>query len=326
MSHGVPVKATIRRDIPSMNILLSFTDSYSLYAGVTFSSILKHCSVPVHFFLLSQDISQENKDRFLKVLADYPQASADFVKLDESQLNEVRAIYQKISKPLIHISTLYRLYAADILPESIDSVLYLDTDTLVRGDIAGLADLVFDEDIALYAVPDEFRMLDYHRIHRSQKSHVYFNAGVMLINLAYWRKHAVRQKCLEFLSENIDSCPFMDQDLLNAVCATKAGHLHQKYNFIAKHADLQSVIDNVPYDYFDAALEARENPIVVHYACQPRPWYKDQKAPYADEWMSYIDSSVWRDVFKPRYSQGSFLAYCWFWVKNIRKNLKKIHI
>lgn len=308
----------------AMNVFISFTDSYATYAGVTFYSLLKHSSIPLHFFLLSNDVSQENKARFFQILADYPQASAEFVKLEEEQLNEVRAIYQKVSKPLLHISVLYRLFAADIIPESVDSVLYLDTDTLVRGDIAGLEDIVIDKDIALYAAPDEFRMLDYHRIHRSPMSHVYFNSGVMLINLTYWRKNAVRQKCLKFLSENIDSCPFMDQDLLNAVCASKAGHLHQKYNFIAKHTDLQSIIDNVPYDYFDEALEARENPVIVHYACWPRPWFKDQKAPYADEWMSFIDASGWKEVFRPRYSQGSFLAYCWFWVKNLRKNLASL--
>ena len=304
-----------------MNVLLSFTDSYAPYAGVTFSSLLKHCSIPVHFFLLSQDISKENKERFMHILTDYPQASVDFVQLNEYQLNEVRAIYQEISRPSLHESVLYRLFAAEVIPESINSVLYLDTDILVKGDISDLADIVFNDDIALYAVPDGFRMLDYHRIHCSPMSHDYFNSGVMLINLSYWRKNAVRQASLVFLSDNKDLCPFMDQDLLNAVCATKVGHLQQKYNFIAKYTDLQIIKENVPYNYFDEALEARINPTIVHYAGGPRPWFKDDKAPYADEWMNYIYSSEWRDVFKPRYSQGSNFAYYCFWIKNLRKNL-----
>lgn len=304
-----------------LNVFLTFTDSYAPFAGVSILSLLRNCSIPVHFFLLCQDISKENKERITHILTDYPQASTDFVFLNEHQLNEVRDIYQGISRPIFHETVLYRLFAAEILPKSLDSVLYLDTDILVRGDISDLADIVFNDDIALYAVPDEFRMLDYHRIHCSPLSHDYFNDGVMLINLSYWRKNAVRQECLNFLSEDKDYYLFLDQDLLNMVCATKVGHLHQKYNFFAKHADLQIIKENVPYIHFDEALEARDNPIIVHFCGRPRPWFKDDKAPYADEWWNYLYESEWRDIFKPRYSQGSDLAYYWFWIKNLRKNL-----
>ena len=304
-----------------MNVFMSFSDAYAPYAGVSLISLLRNCSIPVHFYLLSQDISKENIERITHIFTDYPQASVDFVHLSAQQLNEVRSIYQDISKPVFHEIVLYRLFVADILPESLNSVLFLDTDILVRGDISDLADLFFNDDIALYAVPDEFRMLDYHRIHCSPLSHDYFNAGVMFINLSYWRKNSVRKNCFNYLSEDKDSFFFLDQDLLNLVCATKVGHLHQKYNFFAKHTDLQIVMENVPYNYFDEALEAKDNPIIVHFCGRPRPWFKDDKAPYADEWWNYLYDSEWRNTFKPRYSQGSDLAYYWFWIKNLRKNL-----
>lgn len=304
-----------------LNVFLTFTDSYAPFAGVSILSLLRNCSIPVHFFLLCQDISKENKERITHILTDYPQASMDFVHMNAQQLNEVRAIYQEITRPLYHESILYRLFAAEILPKSLDSVLYLDTDILVRGDISDLADIVFNDDIALYAVPDEFRMLDYHRIHCSPLSHDYFNSGVMLINLSYWRKHSVGQRGIEYLTFHKESMCLPDQDALNAVCATKVGHLHHKYNFFARHSDLQNIKENVFYNYFDEVMEARSNPIIVHYTFRPRPWFKDDKAPYADEWWNYLYESEWRDIFKPRYSQGSDLAYYWFWIKNLRKNL-----
>ena len=41
----------------------------------------------------------------------------------------------------------------------------------------------------------------------------YFNAGVVMINLDYWRKHNTGKDCLDFLAQHYDRILNNDQDV-----------------------------------------------------------------------------------------------------------------
>ena len=43
----------------------------------------------------------------------------------------------------------------------------------------------------------------------------YFNSGVLLINLDYWRKNSLSTIILEYINENVEKLKFHDQDALN---------------------------------------------------------------------------------------------------------------
>ena len=44
----------------------------------------------------------------------------------------------------------------------------------------------------------------------------YFNSGVMLINLDYWRANNVKEKVIDFISRKPEVIRFADQDGLNS--------------------------------------------------------------------------------------------------------------
>lgn len=52
-------------------------------------------------------------------------------------------------------------------------------------------------------------------------SYRYINAGVLLINLDYWRKYNIEEKCRQYYAKNIDRMLYNDQDLLNALLYDK---------------------------------------------------------------------------------------------------------
>lgn len=310
-----------------LNIFIPFSDSWAPYAGVAISSILDNASsaCTLHFYILCQDITDVNKERFKQVFANYGRSDDfDFLFLKESDVRLVHTICGDICLSR-HYSEAgyYRLFVADLLPADQDWALYLDSDILVKGDISTIMQTNLSQDYAMYAMPDLFRLFSYNQLRIFPGEHSYVNTGVMLVNLNYWRKNHVREKCLEYMKQNENSV-FFDQDALNACLVNNIGLLHPKYNYFSIYYDANTISNSVPFWLHDQIYEAQKNPVIIHYAYFPRPWFKDDGAAFTDEWWSYLSSSPWKGMVKMCYREGGLIRHYWFWVKNLRKNLAKL--
>lgn len=58
----------------------------------------------------------------------------------------------------------------------------------------------------------------------------YFNAGVLLVNLKYWRDNNLTNAFLEYMSSHSDKLKTHDQDVLNALLHDKCKHVSRKWN------------------------------------------------------------------------------------------------
>ena len=117
----------------------------------------------------------------------------------------------------ISIATYYRCLLSRILPVNIDKILYIDCDIVVLNDISEF----WNTDITQYAIgciedigSDEE---EYYSRLQYDKKYSYFNAGVLLINLKYWREHKIDEMCEQYFLAHSDRIRFNDQDLLNAL-------------------------------------------------------------------------------------------------------------
>ena len=59
----------------------------------------------------------------------------------------------------------------------------------------------------------------------------YCNAGVMLINLDYWRKNNVEQRLFDYAKNNADKILWQDQDVINTVLRNEIKTIDNKWNF-----------------------------------------------------------------------------------------------
>lgn len=138
----------------------------------------------------------------------------------------------------LKIEAYYRMAIPKLIPAG--KALYLDCDILVTSDLSSL----FALDIADYplaAVKDPvFQPLN--KLGMSDDA-VYFNSGVMLLNLDYWRNKNLAQKALDFLRDNGEKITYADQCALNAIVDGNFIELDKKFNFQAGHLD---VMNNVP--------------------------------------------------------------------------------
>jgi UDP-glucose/galactose:(glucosyl)LPS alpha-1,2-glucosyl/galactosyltransferase len=122
-------------------------------------------------------------------------------------------------------ATYFRLFIEELLPAKIMKAIYLDADILVLGDLSELWNLEMSGSLLL-AVQDAYaRAFHLGRMKRvafresicfdSQSS--YFNAGVLVIDLAGWRKEAIGKRALQFMKDYKEKLTFCDQDALNCV-------------------------------------------------------------------------------------------------------------
>jgi UDP-glucose/galactose:(glucosyl)LPS alpha-1,2-glucosyl/galactosyltransferase len=139
-----------------------------------------------------------------------------------------------VESDYITAETFGRLALPRLLPPSVSRVLYLDADLLVVGDVAELLELDL-HGAPLAAVREA---TDPFLGSLNGLEHVfelgidprlpYFNAGVLLMDLAHLRRAEAEAMCLEYVRRHRPAR--MDQDALNAVFHNEFLELPTKWN------------------------------------------------------------------------------------------------
>lgn len=282
-----------------MNILIAISNSYIPYAAVMLQSLSdsnpNHC---FNIYIICPDITTENLEKLHKQFNNNVagQISIFCPEIPQQIHDEIKDISPFIIEKL-NTSFILRLFAPRILPDDIQQILYLDVDTIVTSSLNELATMELDDETALVAVKDLIRFDDYSRLGIDENKHTYFNSGVMLLNLAYWRKHNVGDKCLQLLVKYSSLYKFPDQDALNVVCEGKVKYLHPKYNcllfFYAREEFLKA---RVRQEEYKRVMEAIDNPAIIHYVFVNKPWYKGNELPKRDLWMAALQKTLWKDM------------------------------
>jgi len=204
------------------------------------------------------------------------------------------------------LATYYRLYLTEILPKNIDKVIYLDGDILVVDKLVDLWKIDLSG-YALGAVPDSYnnKVEHYNRLLYPQ-SLGYFNAGVLLVNLKYWREHQVLGKFLDYVRKYPERLQCHDQDVLNILFKDSKYNLPFKYNMLNEYW-FDTCYSLVSWEYNAQIQEGQKSPAIIHFTCIPKPWYKNCPHPYKKVFERYKDLSSWRDVTEKRWVS---LKYC----------------
>lgn len=273
-----------------VKILCATDDNYVPYCGVMLSSIfINHPlgSVEV-FILLDKPLSQQNVRKFDDLARKYSNR-INYVMVDNSLLKTI----QINGMSYWTIATYYRLYAAQLLPESVHQILYLDCDIIVNGDISSLWQMNWDG-IAAGVVPDIFNDDDSnYKLLSYNKELGYFNAGVVFMNLDYWRENNIGDTCIEYLKSNFQILKSNDQDVLNYVLKDCKKNLPLTYNFQIQFFS-KYFRSEIFSKSFLKEVDEVGMPLIVHYAAPVKPWMVDYYGmPYGRLWHKYKRKSSW---------------------------------
>ena len=298
----------MRNIFVDMNILIAISNSYIPYAAVMLQSLAdSNPNLCFNVYIICPDVTAGNLEKLHKQFNNLITTGQIFIhcpQIPQQIQDEIKDISPYIIEKL-NTSFILRLFAPRILPENIDQILYLDVDTVISSSLNELATMKLDEETALAAVKDLVRFDDYSRLGIDGNKHTYFNSGVMLLNMAYWRKHNIGDKCLQQLVKHSTLYKFPDQDALNVVCEGKTAYLHPKYNcllfFYARKEFLKA---RVRTEEYDRVLEAIEQPAIIHYVFVNKPWYKGEELPKRELWLDALQKTEWKNT-PLRYRNGT---------------------
>ena len=266
-----------------MNICFATDDNYVRPTAIAMMTvILSNKDEEICFYILSQSLQEKNK----KILENTVTTFSSKCKIKFCFLtNDILSQFSSTLKESDHVSiaTYFRIYIPSLLPKNIDRILYLDGDIICAGSLRKF----YETDLAGYSMsaahdtrtcdPENFERLQY------PKENGYAAAGILLINIEYWRKNKIEQKCLDFISANKESCKWHDQDALNKVLNGTIKFCPLKYN--AYELIFEGDEKEYPDFLFDEVKEAQEDPVIIHFCSGRKPWTKESRCPFTSTWL-----------------------------------------
>lgn len=279
-----------------INIVCATDDNYAPYCGVMLTSVFENNKErEIHaYILLDTPLSGENQAKFEQLSQTY-NASIDYCYVDHSLFKKYTLRGYGAQRGQWSIVTYYRLLVEDVLPKDVHLALYLDCDIIVDSPLGQLFDLDWTN-IAIGAVSDmSFNQKEFYDRLQYNETKGYFNAGVAMINLDYWRAHGIGKQCMEYLERYYDRIWNNDQDVLNAVLCDCKRALPLTYNYQIQYR--MAYFYNTYPHAMQEEIKQTQHPIIIHYASELKPWMAYYYSyPFYQTWQQYKHLSPWRHM------------------------------
>lgn len=289
-----------------MEIVACFDRAFIMPTGVMlFSVCANNREENINFHLvIDESVSDKDEKDINKTITDFDSKKVFFYRIT----SDISKAFPITQVGRLFASAYYRLFLSDILPKTLNKVLYLDGDCIVRHSLLPLWNLDF-EDNAIAAVPDckEGDIMKYNRLRYSPQLG-YFNAGVMLINLDYWRMHGVVEMFTDFAINHHDQIKSEDQDVLNVIFCKNKKDLPIKYNLISGYLKTKCTWDYWKYE--KDLNEALNDPVIIHFTSK-KPWYKYNRFPhpFRNSFFKYQEQTIWKGYREDRCPMKTRLRY-----------------
>lgn len=270
----------------TIHIAFNIDSNYVRHCAVTMASIFRNNQKETFcLHIVTGGLKPEEKEK-LCGLAEHYGSRVEFYMPKPGQLDgfTIRKFSKRIS-----LATYYRCVLSDVLPAEVDRVIYLDCDLLVLGQLRPLWETPLDgaglaavEDIGADDAP-RYEVLKY------PMADSYFNAGVLLIDLDYWRRHDIPRKCVEYYRTYPERIVYNDQDILNSI-------FHDNKKFVDLRWNMQDAFYR-PLPKFDDAWRAAHaadlrKPAILHFTNR-KPWEYDNQHPLRRLYFCYNEFTPW---------------------------------
>jgi lipopolysaccharide biosynthesis glycosyltransferase len=268
----------------SIEIAMTADDNYSNLLTIALTSIVLNSSSDINCHILTTGLSEDNLKKIsainklnsnnftFKIIEICPDDFAEFPK--DRKLGLMANARLKIHK---------------FIPD-LDKILYLDCDIVAVDDIKKCYDYNFDVNELFGACMDYVSPQKAERINVNY--HDYFNAGVLLMNLAKMREINFSIYCKKCLNNEKLTIKH-DQDLLNAVvkhCNLTWLRMDARWNAFGdisfKKIKKTKLYNNELY----LIREALENPSIIHYT-GIKPTTYNYRARFGDIFWNYAEQS-----------------------------------
>lgn len=225
--------------------------------NLLYSTVLHNSDA--EFYVVDAGMSEDSRqiiDRF----ASRNGITAHILLADKARLDS-------LPESLYWTSAIYaRILIPELLPQY-DRAIYIDADTTVVSDLTELWSTPLNGTLIAGVVDGYLQQseLDQVRVPREE----YINSGVLVFDLALWRKERIAEKVFEYLAGH-RKLIFPDQSAINAIVKGRVTFLERRWNFFSWQYEL------IP----------GTTPAIIHYTADNKPWNK-RRAPLAAIYEAY---------------------------------------
>ncbi len=298
----------------TLEVAVSFDENYAQHAAVTIASLLRNSSSPINLHVLhDRDNISGRTRRRIESLRKYARngVSIEWHHIDFSR------VQAGMSEEHWSPAFFYRLLLPEIITEG--RVLYLDTDTVVLGDLTEF----FTQDMEgkhAVAVSDlgwyvtfvrnkkdpgrgDINIIDYLRdklgMETEEEVKGYFNSGVMLLDMDMISGQNLFAGALELAKAT--HFIHKDQDVLNILLKGKIKYASDDYNFMYGRV----INDKDGLDWiiqrFEPYMERGRKPVILHFT--NKPW-KYHGVLFSRYYWRYLAMTPWWSGFSALIPSG----------------------
>lgn len=284
-------------------VLYACNNNYAPYMGVSILSLMENNRTikKLKIYVVLDNVSENNIIKLQQMVCSF---GHDLIIIDGKNVCE---LMENLGVPMYRGSyaTHYRKFFSLFLPSNISRVLYLDSDTIICGDIGDL--VTYELNGKCLGVVWDTLGLRYKKLLGFRPEELYFNAGVTLIDVNEWKKRNYDEKLLNHIKSVRSKYCNPDQDLFNIVFKGDTCLLPVEYNFQPPH---RAYSDKIYFKcirreqyYSKSDIEkARRNPKILHtYRFLGEfPWHINNYHPDNDIFDYYLGRSPWKEYEKKR--------------------------
>ena len=251
----------------TLNIAVSFNKKYVKYAVVMLTSFCENNPGEHSIFILHEELEKEDFDIIRTSLEHY---GTEIIPICVS--DDVKNLKLPTTSDWSN-EIYFRLLLAEKLPKKTDRIFYFDVDTIIHGSLAKLYNSDF-QGADLIAAIDSNNTGNWNSYSPKvqsmlrglyQDKFLYFNSGVLLMNISQMRDKYSFSYYLKAMEEWNYEMTAPDQDILNYVHACKVKYMPwEEYDLFAK------IAYNNGWTYNDV----KEKNKILHFA-GAKPWKFD---------------------------------------------------
>jgi lipopolysaccharide biosynthesis glycosyltransferase len=259
---------------------------------------IRHCAVMLRslrdfnprddldVFIVHQRMDSDQRAMLVGYLSSFL-PSVSFLQVDHALLKGFP------ESPHVKLAAYYRLFFPQLLPSSIDRIIYLDSDLLVNGSLDELWETPLESNLVAAASD---RNLDVHRSRLGLgPDSPYFNSGVMTLKLSDWRQENIAERGLEFALKYPEKLTNCDQDVLNYLLEKRSLTLHQRWNAMSHLWGLDQQWLQAQGGLSEEEEQALSEPVIIHFAGASfaKPWHYKCPHPWKDRYRSILATTPW---------------------------------
>ena len=237
-------------------IFFACDDNFVKYTVVSMQSIMANASRDEKYIIhiLHTDIREDMQEKIVAM------SDENFEVRFENVMSYLESVSEKLPiRDYYSKTTYYRMFIAEMFPEY-DKAIYIDSDTVVLGDIAELYHHDIGDNYVGGAHEQAMVQVDTYGRYVEEVMGIdrnnYFNAGLMLINCVQFRENNILEKFVELLGV-YTFVVTQDEDYLNLLCHNKVCFIEQQWN--------TEVFGEIGYDESEFKM--------LHYIMTSKPWH-----------------------------------------------------